>query len=87
MDKITKAKKQVTEPEKVDSNDITIIQTKKETRLGDVVADNFGEIVKIATSIVEIEKMKVQTDAAVRQMEQARLMILQTVLLHLYLQR
>ena len=49
-----------------------IITPQANSRVLDAVADNFGQILDIASSIVEIEKMKVQSDAVIRQMEETR---------------
>ena len=45
---------------------------KLNTRMQDAIADNFGNILELAANIVEIEKMKVQTDDVIRQMEEKR---------------
>ena len=42
------------------------------SRIGDAIADNFAQIVDIASNIVEIEKMKFQSEAVLRQMEESR---------------
>lgn len=47
----------------------TVIPEVLNSRAVDVVADNFDKIVELASSIVEIKKMKVQSDAVIRQME------------------
>lgn len=41
-------------------------------RIADAVADHFGQILEVASSIVEIEKMRVQSDAVLKQMEASR---------------
>lgn len=40
------------------------------------VADNFGNILNLASNIVEIEKMKVQSDAVLAKMREDRAMLL-----------
>lgn len=42
------------------------------SRVLDAVADNFGQILDIASSIVEIERMKVQSEAVIKQMAETR---------------
>lgn len=42
------------------------------SRITDVIADNFGQILELAFNVVEIEKMKVQSDAVIKQMEESR---------------
>lgn len=49
-----------------------IVPQNNNSKMVDAVADNFGEILNIASSIVEIEKMKVQSDAVIRKMEEDR---------------
>lgn len=42
------------------------------SRIADAIADNFGQILDLASNIVEIEKMKVQSAAVLKQMEESR---------------
>ncbi len=49
-----------------------IVSSPAGSRVGDVVADNFGQILNIASSIVEIEKKKVQSEAVIEQMAENR---------------
>lgn len=41
-------------------------------KLLNAVADNFGEILRLAEEITEIRKTKVQTDAVIKQMSESR---------------
>lgn len=43
-----------------------------QSRVGAAIADNFGRILDLASDIVEIEKMKVQSEAVLKQMEESR---------------
>lgn len=45
-------------------------------KLGNAVADNFGRILDLAGSIIEIKKMKAVSDAYIAKMEQDRKMLL-----------
>lgn len=56
----------------VKKDDVTIITPKQNLQMGDAIADNFGQILELASGIIEIEKMKVQSDAIIRQMEESR---------------
>ena len=57
----------------VEQGEITVLPSSKyNSRLGDAIADNFGQILDLASNIVEIEKMKVQSDAVISQMEESR---------------
>lgn len=57
----------------VDQGDVTVISPSQNNfRVGDVIADNFGQILDLASNIVEIEKMKVQSEAVIKQMEESR---------------
>ena len=57
----------------VDQGDITVLPSSKDnSRIGDAIADNFGQILDLASNIIEIEKMKVQSDAVLKQMEESR---------------
>lgn len=52
--------------------DVTILPPSQNSRVGDAIADNFGKILDLASNIAEIEKMKVQSAAVLRQMEESR---------------
>ena len=57
----------------VDQEDITILpSSSNDSRISDAITDNFGQILDLASDIVEIEKMKVQSEAVLKQMEEAR---------------
>ena len=56
----------------VDQGDVTVISPTQNSRMGDAIADNFGQILELASGIVEIEKMKVQSAAVLKQMEESR---------------
>ena len=45
-------------------------------KLGDAVADNFDKILDLASDIVEIRKMKMQSDAVIAHMQETRKQIL-----------
>lgn len=53
-------------------DDVTIISPRQNSRMEDAIAENFGQILELASDILEIEKMKVQSDAVLRQMEESR---------------
>lgn len=52
--------------------DVTIITPKQNSRMEDAIADNFEQILELASGILEIENMKVKSDAVIRQMEESR---------------
>lgn len=57
----------------VDRGDVTVLSSSQNnSRIGDAIADNFGQILDLASNIVEIEKMKVQSEAVLKQMEESR---------------
>ena len=57
----------------VDQGDVTVLpSSQNSSRIGDAIADNFGQILDLASNIVEIEKMKVQSEAVLKQMEESR---------------
>lgn len=57
----------------VEQKDVTVLSSSNNnSRIGDTIADNFGQILNLASSIVEIEKMKVQSEAILKQMEESR---------------
>lgn len=57
----------------VDQGDVTVPpSSQNNSRIGDAIADNFGQILDLASNIVEIEKMKVQSEAVLKQMEESR---------------
>lgn len=60
----------------VEQPDVTILSPTQNSRIGDAIADNFGQILDLASGIVEIEKMKVQSDAVLKQMEASRQQLL-----------
>lgn len=57
----------------VDQGDVTVLPfSENNSSIGDAIADNFGQILDLASNIVEIEKMKVQSEAVLKQMEESR---------------
>lgn len=57
----------------VDQGDVIVLPAaQNNSRIGDAIADNFGQILDLASNIVEIEKMKVQSAAVLKQMEESR---------------
>ena len=56
----------------IEQPDVTILSPAHNFHIGDAIADNFGQIIDLASGIVEIEKMKVQSDAVLKQMEASR---------------
>ena len=57
----------------VDQGDVAVFHSSQNNSLiGDAIADNFGQILDLASNIVEIEKMKVQSEAVLKQMEASR---------------
>jgi len=57
----------------VDQGDVTVLPSSQNNScIGDAIADNFGQILDLASNIVEIEKMKVQSEAVLKQMEESR---------------
>ncbi len=49
-----------------------IIVPSRSQRIGEVVANNFDHILDLASNIVEIQKMKVQSEAIISQMRESR---------------
>ena len=57
----------------VDQGDVTVLTaSQNNSRIGDAIADNFSQILDLAFNIVEIEKMKIQSEAVLKQMEETR---------------
>lgn len=56
----------------VDQGDVMVLPSSQNSRIGDAIADNFSQILDLASDIVEIEKMKVQSEAVLKQMEESR---------------
>ena len=57
----------------VDQSDVTVLPaSQNHSRIGDAIADNFDQILDLAFNIVEIEKMKIQSEVVLKQMEEAR---------------
>lgn len=57
----------------VEQGDVTVLPpSQRESRIEDAIADNFGQILNLASNIVEIEKMKLQSEAVLKQMEESR---------------
>jgi len=57
----------------VDQGDVTVLpSSQNNSRIVAAIADNFGQILHLASNIVEIEKMKVQSEAVLKQMEESR---------------
>ena len=52
--------------------DSPCLSSQNNSRIGAAIADNFGRILDLASDIVEIEKMKVQSEAVLKQMEESR---------------
>lgn len=55
-----------------DQGNAVVIPSAQNSRMSDAIADNFGQILELASGIVEIEKMKVQSAAVLKQMEESR---------------
>lgn len=55
-----------------DQGNAVVIPPAQNSRMSDAIADNFGQILELASGIVEIEKMKVQSAAVLKQMEESR---------------
>ena len=53
-----------------------ILPTQQNNRLVDALADNLGSIIDIAKEIVDIQKMKVQSEAVLAKMAEDRKMLL-----------
>lgn len=55
-------------------NKSTVIENrgKAASKLGDTIADNFGDILSLANDLVEIKKMKVQSEAVLAKMKEDR---------------
>ena len=65
--------KSIRNTHEVDQKNVTVFPSYQDnSRIGDVIADNFGKILDLASNIVEIEKMKVQSEAVLKQMEESR---------------
>lgn len=60
----------------VEPPDVTILSPSQNSRIVDAIADNFGQILDLASGIVEIEKIKVQSDVVLKQMEASRQQLL-----------
>jgi hypothetical protein len=52
--------------------DASIHIPQNKNRIGDLVADHFDQILDLAANIVEIEKMRMQSQAVLKQMEESR---------------
>lgn len=59
-------------PMNTDQEDVIVLNPARESKIEDAIADNFGQILNLASNIVEIEKMKVQSDVVIKQMEESR---------------
>lgn len=55
-----------------DRKNTSIHVPKNKNRIGDVASDHFDQILDIAANIVEIEKMRIQSQAVLMQMEESR---------------
>lgn len=56
------------------TNDIELAS--QNSKVADALADNMGSIIEIARDIIDIQKMKVQSEAVLAKMEQDRKMLL-----------
>lgn len=53
-------------------DNVTIVTPRQNLRMEDAIADNFIQILELASGIFEIENIKVKSDAVIRQMEESR---------------
>jgi|GEM_PF-2607540 hypothetical protein len=60
----------------VEHPDVTISSLSESARMSDAISDNFHHILDLASGIVEIEKIKVQSEAVLKHMEASRQQLL-----------
>lgn len=55
---------------------VTVVSPAQSSRIEAAIADNFNHIIDLVANIVEIGRMKVQSDAVIKQMEETRKQLL-----------